>query len=100
MQIAFAKTTPRNSRASAAPFPRRNSPQPMKHVELPIAELFGIAITRGILGAGIALLFGDRLARNHRQMLGLILTAIGVLSTVPFAYDVLHRRDKSLIRNN
>jgi hypothetical protein len=64
----------------------------MKHVELPLPELFGIAATRGILGAGIALLLGDRLTRRHRRTLGIVLTAIGILSTAPFAYDVLHRR--------
>lgn len=64
----------------------------MKHVELPLPELFGIAATRGMLGAGLALLLGERLDRHQRRVLGVILTAIGVLSTAPFAYDVLHRR--------
>ena len=64
----------------------------MRKVELPFPELLGIAATRGMLGAGIALLFGERLDRHQRRVVGVILTAIGVLSTVPFAYDVLHRR--------
>jgi hypothetical protein len=66
----------------------------MKRIELPFPELLGIAATRGMLGAGLALLFGERLDRRQRRVLGVILTAIGVLSTAPFAYDVLHRRDK------
>jgi hypothetical protein len=64
----------------------------MREVELPFPELLGIAATRGMLGAGIALLFGERLDRHQRRVLGVILTAIGMLSTVPFAYHVLHRR--------
>jgi hypothetical protein len=64
----------------------------MKRVELPLPELLGIAATRGMLGAGLALLFGERLDRHQRRVLGVILTALGVLSTAPFAYDVLHRR--------
>jgi hypothetical protein len=64
----------------------------MKSVQLPFPELIGIAVTRAFLGAGLALLFGERLARRHRRVLGGILTAIGVLSTAPLAYDVLHHR--------
>jgi hypothetical protein len=64
----------------------------MKHVKLPLPELFGIAATRGMLGAGLALLLADRLAPRTRQALGMTLTAIGVLTTAPFAWDVLHRR--------
>lgn len=64
----------------------------MRQVELPFAELFGIAATRGMLGAGLALLLGERLHPHQRRILGGILTAIGVLTTVPFAYDVLSRR--------
>jgi hypothetical protein len=64
----------------------------MKYLKLPLPELLGIAATRGMLGAGVALLLGDHLNRRHRRVLGAILSAIGVLSTAPFAYDVLHRR--------
>ena len=64
----------------------------MRDVELPFPELLGIAATRGMLGAGLALLFGERLDRHQRRVLGVILTAIGVLSTAPLAYDVLQRR--------
>jgi hypothetical protein len=64
----------------------------MKEIRLPLPELFGIAATRGLVGAGVALLFGERLNSKTRHRLGLVLTSIGVVSTVPFAYDVLHRR--------
>ncbi len=63
-----------------------------KLVHLPFPELVGIAATRGALGAGIALLLGDRLDRDQRRTLGVVLLAIGAFSTIPFAWDVLHRR--------
>jgi hypothetical protein len=64
----------------------------MKHVDLPLIELFGIAATRGMLGAGLALLLGERLSRSQNRVLGTILTVIGIITTVPFALDVLRRR--------
>lgn len=66
----------------------------MKNVELPLVELFGIGATRGMLGAGIALLFGEQLSRHERHTLGMVLLAVGVLTTFPFAYDLLIRRQK------
>ncbi|MDB6151833.1 MAG: hypothetical protein JWL90_286 [Chthoniobacteraceae bacterium] len=66
----------------------------MKQITLPIVELFGIATTRGLLGAGLALLLGSRLNRRKRRALGTFLTALGALSTLPFAYDILIRRER------
>jgi hypothetical protein len=67
----------------------------MKYIELPLIELFGIATTRGMLGAGLALLLSDKLSRDHRRLAGSILAAIGIISTAPFAYDVLRHRTSS-----
>jgi hypothetical protein len=64
----------------------------MKRVSLPLLELFAIGATRGMLGAGIALLLGERLHRRERRRLGIILTVIGVITTGPFALDVLRCR--------
>jgi hypothetical protein len=64
----------------------------MKHIELPMIELFGMAATRGLLGAGMGLILGEKLTRDHRRLAGRILAGIGLLSTVPFAYDVLKNR--------
>ena len=67
----------------------------MKHVDLPLVELFGIGATRGMLGAGIALLFGEHLSRRKRQSLGMLLAVVGLITTFPFAYDLLFRRTRS-----
>ena len=66
----------------------------MKHVELPLLELAGIAATRGMLGAGIALLFGEHLNRHERRSLGILLATVGLITTIPFAYDLLIRRPR------
>ena len=66
----------------------------MKQVEVAIPELMGIAVTRGMLGAGLALLLGDRLERRNRRKLGTILLWLGVLSTAPFAWDLFYRRGR------
>jgi hypothetical protein len=61
----------------------------MKQIQLPFIELLGIAGTRGLLGAGVVLLLSEHLSHDRRRLLGAIFTAIGILSTAPFAYDVL-----------
>jgi hypothetical protein len=57
------------------------------HVTLP--ELGLIAGTRAALGAGLALLLGDRLQANERRVLGWALTIFGVATTIPLAAEVL-----------
>ena len=64
----------------------------MKHVELTVPELALIAGTRGALGAGIALLLADRLSTEQRNAVGWTLFAIGALSTIPLALNVLGKR--------
>ena len=59
----------------------------MKTITLP--ELALIAGTRAALGAGVALLLGGRLDANQRKAVGWTLFAIGAISTVPLAAEVL-----------
>jgi len=65
----------------------------VRYARLPIPELGLIAATRGMLGAGIALLLSDRISAEKRKKLGWPLVAIGVISTAPLIWDVLKRRD-------
>jgi hypothetical protein len=67
----------------------------MKKVELPIPELGLIAATRGMLGAGVGLLLAGRLSERKRTVVGRILVAVGALSTIPLAIDVMTRRRKA-----
>jgi hypothetical protein len=59
----------------------------MKSITLP--ELALIAGTRAALGAGVALLLGGRLDDSQRKAVGWTLFAIGAISTVPLAAEVL-----------
>lgn len=64
----------------------------MKRANLALPEIGLIAATRGMLGAGVGLLFADRLSREKRRMVGLSLLAIGALTTVPLIFDVMSKR--------
>lgn len=64
----------------------------MKKAELALPEIALIGGTRGLLGAGIALLLADRLGRDQRRAIGWTLFLIGAISTIPLAVDVLSKR--------
>jgi hypothetical protein len=61
----------------------------MRQTHLTFPELALIAGTRAALGAGLALLLGDRLAPGGRRALGWGLFLLGAASTIPLAIDVL-----------
>ena len=63
----------------------------MKARVVTLPELAVIAATRGILGAGIGLLTAGRLNSVQRRRMGLILTAVGIASTIPLARRVIGR---------
>lgn len=60
----------------------------MKTTVLSIPQLALIAGTRAILGAGIALLVSNHLNESQRKAVGIALSAIGILTTVPIALEV------------
>ena len=64
----------------------------MKKTYLYMPELAFIAGTRAALGAGAALLFGDRLPRKEKKAVGWTLFLIGVATTVPILATVISRR--------
>ena len=64
----------------------------MKKAELTLPEIALIGSTRGLLGAGIALLAGDKLKKNPRKKVGWTLLLIGALSTIPLAMNVFSKR--------
>ena len=61
----------------------------MKKHEVTVPEVGLIAVTRAMLGAGIGLLLADKLAPEHRRAIGWTLVAVGVITTVPLAMEVL-----------
>lgn len=64
----------------------------MKRTELTLPELALIAGTRGMLGAGVALLLSGKLHEEERKAVGWTLLLIGAISTIPLAIDVLSKR--------
>lgn len=64
----------------------------MKKTYLSMPELAFIAGTRAALGAGAALILGDRLAREKKKAVGWTLFLVGVATTVPILAKVIGRR--------
>jgi len=63
----------------------------MKTHQLTLPEIAMVAGTRGMLGAGLALLLGDRLTAEQRKTLGWTLFTIGAATTLPLVRHVLRR---------
>ena len=64
----------------------------MKKTELTLPELALIGGTRGLLGAGVALLLAGKLNKDQRKALGWGLFLVGAISTIPLAIDVFSKR--------
>lgn len=64
----------------------------MKKIYLSMPELSFIAGTRAALGAGAALILGDRLGREQKKAAGWTLFLIGVATTLPILATVISRR--------
>lgn len=64
----------------------------MKRTELTMPELALIAGTRGMLGAGVALLLANKLSEGERKAVGWTLFLVGAISTIPLAIEVFSKR--------
>lgn len=65
----------------------------MKTTTLTFPELILVAATRAMLGAGVALLVSRRLSNEQRETAGIVLTAIGVLTTFPLVVEVFGKSE-------
>jgi hypothetical protein len=63
----------------------------MKSIELPVPLLGAVAATRGMLGMGAGLLLAPSLPARRRRTVGWTLLAVGILSTLPLAANVIAR---------
>jgi len=61
----------------------------MRESTLTIPEIALIGATRGALGAGIALIFADKLDRKERRAVGWALFLVGIATTLPLVLMVL-----------
>jgi hypothetical protein len=64
----------------------------MKSTEITLPELALIAGTRGMLGAGAALLISSKLNNDQRKAVGWTLFLVGLISTVPLAINFFSKR--------
>ena len=65
----------------------------MRQTTLTLSEIGLIAVTRGLLGAGAALLLGSQAGEKKRRALGWSLFAAGAASTIPLAMMVMRHRE-------
>ncbi|HEY4272801.1 MAG TPA: hypothetical protein VGM65_12425 [Candidatus Udaeobacter sp.] len=66
----------------------------MKKHEVTIPQIGLMAGTRAMLGAGVALLVSEKLTSEQRQAIGWTLVAIGALTTIPLAVQLLGGDDE------
>ena len=59
----------------------------MKEIKLTRPELAFVVVTRAFLGAGIALLFADRLG-DKRKAVGATLALVGLITTIPAVWAI------------
>ena len=64
----------------------------MRKSVLTIPEIGLIGVTRVALGAGLALLLGEKLDRKERRAVGWALFLMGAVTTVPLVLDVLSKK--------
>jgi hypothetical protein len=65
----------------------------VKEPHLSFPELAFTVATRAMLGAGIALLFAEKLTAEQRKAVGATLTVVGLLTTIPALWAVFGRCD-------
>jgi hypothetical protein len=63
----------------------------MRELDVSLPELFFVAATRAMAGAGVGLLASNYLAPETRRHVGWTLLSIGVLTTAPILATVVAR---------
>jgi hypothetical protein len=61
----------------------------VREVHVTVPELALLVGTRAALGAGLGLLLADGLPASQRKAVGWTLLLVGVVTTVPLAFEVL-----------
>jgi hypothetical protein len=65
----------------------------VKITSLTLPELILVGATRGMLGAGLALLVAGRLSKAQRETAGVVLTVIGLLTTLPLVAEIIGKTE-------
>lgn len=61
----------------------------MRETRITFPELGLVAGTRAAAGIGIGLLLADRLSPEQRKAAGWALLLVGILSTIPLAFEII-----------
>ena len=61
--------------------------------QLNTSDIIMLAVTRGMLGAGIGLLLAHKLSAEERRAVGRTLVVVGAVTTVPLALRIFGRRE-------
>lgn len=61
--------------------------------QLNTSDIIMLAVTRGMLGAGIGLLIAGKMSAEQRLAVGRTLVAVGAITTVPLAFRVFGTHD-------
>jgi hypothetical protein len=67
----------------------------VKEIQLSRLELAFIIATRAMIGAGIALLFADRLGAEQRKAVGATLAIVGLVTTIPAVWAIFGKCDET-----
>ncbi|MFY9553884.1 MAG: hypothetical protein WAV20_19705 [Blastocatellia bacterium] len=67
----------------------------MRKRNLTLSEIFLIASTRGMLGAGIGLLLSSKLNKEQRRAVGWTLVMVGAVTTIPLAVNLFSAGERS-----
>jgi hypothetical protein len=59
-----------------------------RQTSVSIPEMALVAGTRALLGAGVALLMGERLSSEQRQAVGWTLVGVGILTSIPLGFEI------------
>jgi hypothetical protein len=63
---------------------------------LNLSDIILIAMTRGMLGAGIGLLAAGKLTDDQRRAVGRTLVLVGAVTTFPLVWRVFGQREPTL----
>lgn len=64
----------------------------MTERRLNLSDIILLAVTRGMLGAGIGLLAAGKLSDERRRAVGRTLVLVGVVTTIPLAMRVFGQK--------
>lgn len=67
----------------------------MKTYNVTVPEIGIVAATRGMAGAGIALLAANYMRPDTRRAVGWTLLAIGALTTIPIVMALVGKRERA-----